>query len=43
MESTKKSGSIWGWGLILALAVNLIIWVPRAKSRGSHGGRQGPD
>jgi phospholipid transport system substrate-binding protein len=34
MESTKKSGSISGWGLILALAVNLLIWAPLARAEG---------
>ncbi len=41
MESTKKSGSIWGWGLILALAVNLLIWVPRARAEGPMEGVKG--
>lgn len=28
----KKPGSMLGWGLILTLAVNLIIWVPAARA-----------
>lgn len=34
MKSDKKSGSLWGWGLILALAVNLLIWAPLARAEG---------
>jgi len=41
MESAKKSGSIWGWGLILALAVNLLIWAPRARAEGPMEGVKG--
>jgi len=41
MESAKKSGSLWGWGLILALAVNLIIWVPLARAEGPMEGVKG--
>ena len=41
MESTKKSGSIWGLGLILALVVNLIIWVPWARAEGPMEGVKG--
>ena len=41
MKADKKSGSIWGWGLILALAVNLLIWVPRARAEGPMDGVKG--
>ena len=41
MKSDKKSGSIWGWGLILALAVNLLIWVPMARAEGPMEGVKG--
>lgn len=34
MNSVKKPGSMLGWGLILTLAINLIIWVPGAKAAG---------
>jgi hypothetical protein len=32
MKPDKKIGSIWGWGLVLALVVNLLIWVPMAQA-----------
>jgi phospholipid transport system substrate-binding protein len=41
MEPAKKSGSIWGWGLILALAVNLLIGAPRARAEGPMEGVRG--
>ena len=41
MESAKKSGSILGWGLILGLAVNLLIWVPTARADGPMEGVKG--
>jgi phospholipid transport system substrate-binding protein len=30
----KRTGGMLGWGLILALAVNLIMWTPGAKAAG---------
>lgn len=41
MTADKKSGSLWGWGLILSLAVNLIIWVPMAQAEGPMEGVKG--
>lgn len=34
MKAAKKPGGVWGWGLILTLAVNLIILVPGARAAG---------
>lgn len=34
MKPDKKSGGIWGGGLVLALAVNLLIWAPLARAEG---------
>ncbi len=41
MKADKKSGGIWGWGLVLALAVNLLIWVPMARAEGPMEGVKG--
>jgi len=41
MKPDKKSGGIWGWSLILALAVNLLIWVPMARAEGPMEGVKG--
>jgi len=41
MKLEKKSGSFRGWGLILALAVNLLIWAPMARAEGPMEGVKG--
>jgi phospholipid transport system substrate-binding protein len=41
MKADKKSGGLWGWGLILALAVNFIIRVPIARAEGPMDGVKG--
>lgn len=41
MKPDNQSGSIWGWGLILALAVNLLIWAPEARAEGPMAGVKG--
>jgi phospholipid transport system substrate-binding protein len=37
----KKPGSLLGWGLILALAINLTMWVPGARAAGPMEGVKG--
>ncbi len=32
MQRLRRPGGAWSWGLWLALAVNLIIWVPAARA-----------
>jgi phospholipid transport system substrate-binding protein len=34
MKEAQRPGGVWGWGLIMALAVNLIILVPGARAGG---------